>query len=124
VNVLTENGFDRYFGKVMPLAVAISLMKTFLAEELTKQIIEHIQTSEHRSLTKEEEKIIARATDAAVATLNPDIFEIDANWSPKSVDEMKEKMVDLKLDPNFRQGIVDAVLRTLARRQAKLNDES
>jgi predicted metal-dependent peptidase len=120
VNILAQNEFDRYFGKMMPLAVTISLMKTFLAEELTKEIIAHVQKAEHRSLSKEEEKIIGRATDAAVATLNPDIFNIDANWSPKSAEEIRDKMISLKLDPDFKQSIVDAVLRTLARTQTRL----
>lgn len=118
--MLTQNGFDEYFGKVMPLVVAISLMKTFLAEEIAKEVIAHVEKSDRRKPTKDEEKIIQRATDAAVATLNPDVFKIDANWSPKSAEDVKEKMVELKLDPDFRRPIVDAILRTFKEPQTEL----
>ncbi len=123
MNALTQNGFDEYFGKVMPLAVAISLMKTFLAEEIATEVVTHVEKSDRRSLTKGEEKIIQRAADAAVATLNPDVFKIDANWSPKSSEEVKEKMIDLKLDTNFKRAIVDSVLRLFREPQARLGSE-
>jgi hypothetical protein len=123
VRVLTQKGFDEYFGKVMPLAAAISLMKTFLAEDIAREVIAHVERSDHCKVTKDEMKIIQRAVDAAVAGLNPDVFRVDVNWSPKSPDEVRKKMVELKFDPEFRHQLVEAVLHLFREPQARLDAE-
>ncbi|MGB9023914.1 MAG: hypothetical protein WCC94_10850 [Candidatus Bathyarchaeia archaeon] len=118
---MTEKGFDEYFGKIMPLAVAISLMKTFLAEDIAKQVIAHVEKSDRRTITKDEVRIIQRAADAALARLNPDAFKVDVNWSPKSADEMRKKLVELKFDQDFKQSLVEAVLHVFREPQARLD---
>jgi len=121
VRLLTEKGFDEYFGKIMPLAAAISLMKTFLAEDIAREVIARVEKSGRHIITKDEVRIVQRAADAAVATLNPDVFKVDVNWSPKSVREVRKKMVELKFDPGFRQPLVEAVLRVFSEPQARLD---
>jgi len=116
-----KKGFDEYFGKIMPLAVAISLMKTFLAEDIAKQVIAHVEKSDRRRVTKEEVRIVQRAADAALARLNPDVFKVDANWSPKSADEVRKKLVELKFDQDFKQSLVEAVLHVFREPQARLD---
>ncbi len=123
MNALTQNEFDKYFRKVMPLTVTISLMKTFLAEDIAREVVVHVEKSDRRALTKNEEEIIQRATDAAVALLNPDVFKIDANWSPKSAEEVKKKLIDLKLDANLKRPIVDSVISQFREPQARLGTE-
>ncbi len=118
--VVTEKGFDEYFQKVMPLVSAISLMKTFLSEDIAKQVTAHVEKTDRRALTTDEKKIIQRAADAAVATLNPDIFKVDVNWSPRSAEEVKKKLVELKLGSNFKQSLTDAVLRVFRDPQGRL----
>ena len=118
---MTEEGFDEYFGKIMPLAAAISLMKTFLAEDIAREVVARVEKSGRRIITKDEVRIVQRAADAAVATLNPDVFKVDVNWSPKSVREVRKKMVELKFDPDFKQPLVEAVLRVFSEPQARLD---
>jgi hypothetical protein len=121
VRLLTQEGFDEYFGKIMPLAAAISLMKTFLAEDIAREVIARVEKSDRRIVTKDEARIVQRAADAAVATLNPDVFKVNVNWSPKSVREVRKKMVELKFDPDFKQPLVEAVLRVFSEPQARLD---
>lgn len=118
---MTEEGFDEYFGKIMPLAAAISLMKTFLAEDIAREVIARVEKSDRRIVTKDEVRIVQRAADAAVATLNPDVFKVEVNWSPKSVRGVRKKMVELKFDPDFKQPLVEAVLHVFSDPQARLD---
>nr|MDO8098894.1 hypothetical protein [Candidatus Njordarchaeota archaeon] len=114
--------FDRYFERIMPLIAAISMMKTFLAEKIAEEVIAKIQKSERRTVTKEQKQAVRTAADAAVARLNPDVFNIDATWAPKSVEDAKTKLIELKLDANFKQALLDEVVRIYREPQSRMHD--
>jgi len=114
--------FDRYFERIMPLIAAISMMKTFLAGEIAEEVIAKIRKSERRTITKEEKQAVRTAADAAVARLNPDVFNIDATWAPKSVEDVKTMLVELKLDANFKQALLDEVVRIYREPQSRMHD--
>jgi len=119
---VTGQEFDRYFDRVMPLVAAIAMMKTFLAEEIGRKAIAKIKESNKRQLTKDEKKAVQMAADAAVAKMNTDVFELDPQWSPKSSQEVKDKLVELKLDVEFKEKLTAEVIRIYREPQARLSD--
>jgi len=119
---VTGQEFDRYFNKVMPLVAAIAMTKTFLAEEIGKKAITKIQESNRRQLTKNEKKAVQTAADAVVANMNSDVFKLDPRWSPKSPEEVREKLVELKLDLEVKEKLTAEVIRIYKEPQARLHD--
>jgi predicted metal-dependent peptidase len=122
VRPVTGQEFDRYFDRVMPLVAAIAMMKTFLAEEIGRKATAKIQRSNKRHLAKDEKKAIQMAADAAVAKMNPDLFQLDPQWSPRSPQEVKDKLVELKLDAEFKERLTAEVIRICKEAQARLSE--
>ena len=119
---MNHENFDLYFEKVMPLVATVAMMKTFLAEEIAKTAVTEIQKSKRRRLTGDERKVVQTAADAVVAGLNPDVFELDPAWSPKSPNEVKEKLIELKLETQLTEKLTADVIRTFREAQAGLHD--
>lgn len=114
--------FDRYFDKVMPLVAIIAMMKTFLAEEIAKKAIAQIEKSNRCQLTEDEKEAVQSAADAAIANMNPDVFKLDLTWSPKSSEEIKDKLIELKLDKEFKAKLAADVIRVFREPQARLHE--
>jgi hypothetical protein len=116
---MTESKFDRYFESVMPLVAVIAMLKTFLAEEVGERSIRSVQQTRKKALRNEQKTAVRKAADAAVAKLNPDHFNIPVDWCPKSEDEVRRKLIELK-DEEFKQRLIDEIVRAFTEPQRKL----
>jgi hypothetical protein len=116
---MVPNKFDEYFENVLPLVAAIAMLKTFLAEELGKKSILEIEKTRKRALTAEQERAVQIAMDAAIAQMNPDYFNLPADWAPKSETDVKRKLLELK-DATFKDHLIQQVVKEFTEPQRRL----
>lgn len=116
---MASSKFDKYFESVLPIVAAIAMLKTFLAEELGKKSILEIEKTRKRALTKEQERAVQKAMDAAVAEMNPDYFNLPADWAPKSENDVKRKLIELK-DATFKDHLIQQVVKEFTEPQRRL----
>jgi hypothetical protein len=45
---------------------------------------------------------------------------IEATWAPKPVEDVKKKLVDLKLNPKFKESLLDEVSRIYGEPQSRM----
>jgi DNA-directed RNA polymerase subunit F len=110
---------DTLIDKVFPLAIAIAHIKAELAKQIFKQIIKEVEKT--RKISSSEKDAINRAVDEIVSQQPPEVFGIDLDWVPKSEEEVKEKLVKLRYDQNFKDKLIKGVLDKLKAKQFRIN---
>jgi hypothetical protein len=111
---------DPIVDKVFPLAITIAHIKAELSSQISKYIIKEVEKT--RKISSSEKDAITRATDEVVSQQPPEIFGIDLNWTPKSEEEVREKLVKLRYDKNFKERLIKGVLNKLKTKQSKLSN--
>lgn len=110
---------DTLIDQVFPLAMAIAHIKAELAKQISKQIIKEVEKT--RKVSSSEKDAISRAVDEIVSQQPPEVFGIDLNWVPKSEEEVRERLIKLRYDKNFKDKLIKGVLDKLKAKQTKIN---
>lgn len=111
---------DTLIDRVFPLAIAIAHIKAELAKQISKQIIKEVEKT--RKLSSSEKDAISRSVDEFVSQQPPEVFGIDLNWVPKSEEEVREKLVKLRYDKNFKDRLIRGVLNKLKAKQSRIDN--
>ncbi|MFB3890360.1 MAG: hypothetical protein ACE14S_12810 [Candidatus Bathyarchaeia archaeon] len=116
---MTEK-FDETVDKMFPLAFAIAKIKSELAQQIATRIIKEVERS--RKLSRDDKDAINRAVDEIVAQLSPESFGISPDWAPESEEEVRQKLIKLRYDANFKEHIVRNVMDKLRSKQSKIDN--
>jgi hypothetical protein len=111
---------DTFIDKVFPLAMTIAHIKAELAKQISKHIIKEVEKT--RKLSSSEKDAINRAVNEIVSQQPPEVFGIDPNWVPKSEEEVRQKLVQLRYDRSFKDKLVKGVLSKLKAKQYRINN--
>jgi len=114
-----SNESDTFIDRVFPLAVAIAHIKAELAKQISKEVIKEVEKT--RKLGSTEKDAISRAVDEFVSQQPPEVFGIDLNWVPRSQEEVREMLVKLRYDRNFKEKLITGVLGKLKAKQSRIN---
>jgi len=115
MNEKPENLIDRAF----PSAMAIAHIKAELSKQISKSIIREVEKT--RKLNPSERDSITRAVDEIVSQQPPEAFGIDFGWVPKSEAEVRERLVKLRYDRNFKDMLIKNVMDQLRAKQKRID---
>lgn len=91
---MTDNKYDKFLEKIVPVSTAIGSLKLHLAETLIEKINE-IAASQGTKFNKHDEDNIEKVILDVVRNLPPSYFKIPLDFKPKSESEVQKILNDI-----------------------------